>query len=93
VLADQLEGLTTTAIGDGSGGILLADGGQPSESQPMNDGIGVADPTSMDATVRRLMHASEDPVVDKYLHMGYKRDAVVLGETPGCRVWGVGCKV
>jgi hypothetical protein len=52
----------------------------------MNDGIGVADPTSMDATVRRLMHASEDPVVDKYLHMGYKRDAVVLGETPGCRV-------
>ena len=37
------------------------------------------DPLSLDATVRRMVEASEDPVVDKYVRMGYKRDAVIYG--------------
>ena len=60
--------------GGGGGGGRLKRGGE---------GGGGGDPTSLEATVRRLVDAPEDPAVDKYVRMGYKRDAVVFGERRG----------
>lgn len=60
---------TTTSDGGGGGGGY----GQTAR------GSGGGDPTSLDSTVRRLLEAPEDPNVNKYLRMGYKRDAVIYG--------------
>ena len=96
VLAD--EGLSTTdggARGGGGGGDGLsspgahANGGglglgdASSDREGAGSRAGVEDPTSLEATVQRLVNAPEDPVVDKYVRMGYKRDAVIFGERRG----------
>lgn len=90
------EGLSTSnggggGDGDGGDGGMASPGaggmGGDASSNGAAAGLGAAvsngggrDPTSLEATVRRLVDAPEDPVVDKYVRMGYKRDAVIFGE-------------
>lgn len=94
VLAD--EGLASTSGGGGDGVSSPGGGGAggggggagmgggaagAGAATDGNAGAGGGDPTSLDATVRRLVDAPEDPAVDKYVRMGYKRDAVIFGKT------------
>ena len=68
-------------------GGALDEGGGLGESAA-NDGDGGGggsgnDPTSLDATVRRMVNAPEDPAVNKYVQMGFPRDAVIMGKGGG----------
>lgn len=84
---------TSNGGGDGAGGDggLACPGAGGMRGDASGDGaaagLGAAvsngggrDPASLEATVRRLVDAPEEPVVDKYVRMGYKRDAVIFGE-------------
>jgi hypothetical protein len=51
---------------------------------PTSSGDPDGDPTSLENTVRRISNAPEDPAVEKFLRMGYARDAVVLA----LAMWG-----
>ena len=67
---------------------VLAEETSPSTSpspSPSTSARGApADPTSLDATVRRVLDGPEDPAIEKFLRMGYPRDAVALGVA----MWG-----
>ena len=67
--------------GLGLGGDATSDGAGAAGGRAVGE-----DPTSLEATVRRLVDAPEDAVVDKYVRMGYKRDAVIFGERTSRRL-------
>ena len=54
------------------------------DGAPTSSGDPDGDPTSLDNTLRRITSAPEDPAVEKFLRMGYARDAVVLA----LAMWG-----
>ena len=54
------------------------------DGAPTSSGDPDGDPTSLDNTIRRITSAPEDPAVEKFLRMGYARDAVVLA----LAMWG-----